>query len=103
MTTVLLAMLHRGGDARRRALDFLFNPRGEPVLDLIELFDRLRWWHVVRRYLPEPLAERAPFWVWADEELEAFQLDVLRDGYLLYAYADRDRSPDDATEPAARN
>jgi hypothetical protein len=77
-TTVLLAMLHRG--ERVAALDYLLNPRGEPRLDLVELFDQARWWHVLRRYLP---ADAPPFWPWADPQLEAFQVDVIRDWYLV--------------------
>ncbi len=76
-TTVLLAMLHRG---RADAWDYLFSSTGQLHLDLIELLDQHRWWLVLKRYLPEGAP---PLWVWADAELEAFQLDVLRSWYLL--------------------
>ena len=33
-----------------------------------------RWWHVLRRYLP---ADAPPLWLWADPQLQAFQLDAL--------------------------
>lgn len=101
VTTVLLAMLEHGGDARYRALEFLLNPRGEPVLDLIELLDRQRWWYVLRDYLPEPLVEGAPFWPWADADLEAFQVDVLRDGFLVNAYRIRNQLHRDDADQAA--
>jgi len=76
-TTILLAMLHR---KHPQALDYLFNPRGEERLDLIELFDQFRWWRVISRYLPD---DAPPFWPWADAELEQFQIDLMRDWYLL--------------------
>ena len=76
-STLLLAMLHRD---RIGALDYLFNPRGEPHLDLIELFDHYRWWHVLRRYLPD---DAPPFWLWADPALKQFQVEVLRNWYLV--------------------
>jgi len=82
-TTILLAMLHRGDDA---ALDYLLKPRGEPIIDLNDLLDQLRWWHVLDAYLP---ADAPPLWVWADGPpqtqpdparlyLTDFQIDVLR-------------------------
>jgi hypothetical protein len=79
-TTVLLAMLHVH---RAEALDFLFNPRGQPTVDLAELFDQLRWWRALGRDLP---ADAPPFWAWADPDLEAFQVEVLRDWYLVNRY-----------------
>ncbi len=80
-TTVLLAMLYRGDpDARRQALDHLLNPRGEQTLDLVELFDQLRWWYVLERFLPD---DAPPFWVWGDPELTRFQVKALRDWYLV--------------------
>ena len=101
VTTVLLAMLEHGGDARYRALEFLLNPRGEPILDLVELLDRQRWWYVLEGYLPEPLKAEAPFWPWADAELEVFQIDVLRDGFLVNAYGIRNPMNPDAADQAA--
>ena len=76
-TTILLAKLHR---RRAEALDDLLNPRGEPTLDLVELLDHYRWWYVLKHYLPE---DAPPFWVWADPQLEQFQIDVLRNWYLV--------------------
>lgn len=77
-TTVLLAMMHRG--RVRDALDHLLAPRGQPPVDLVELLAELRWWHVLRRYLPD---DAPPFWLWADPQLKRFQIDVLRDWWLL--------------------
>jgi hypothetical protein len=76
-TTILLAMLANG---RTAALDYLLNPAGEEHLPLAQLFDQSRWWYVLRRFLP---TDAPPFWVWADADLERFQIDVLRDWYLL--------------------
>ncbi len=78
LTTVLLAMLHMRDPA---ALEYLLNPRGEERVDLVELFDQQRWWRVMRRYLP---AGHPDFWWWADAELERFQVDVLRNWYLVH-------------------
>lgn len=77
-TTLLLALLHQKNPL---GLDYLLNPRGEPPLDLIDLLDEKRWWRVLKRYLP-PTAP--PLWVWADPDLERFQLDVLRNWYLVH-------------------
>ena len=77
-TTVLLAMLHMKHTA---AWDFLFNPQGEEQIDLLELFDQARWWRVLKRYLPP---DAPPFWVWADPQLAQFQIDLLREWYLLH-------------------
>jgi len=86
-SNVLLAMLHRGLEdpaAAREALDYLLNPRGDPSIDLVELFDKFRWWYVMQAYLPRLFDEPAPpFWLWADTELQRFQIDVLRDWYLI--------------------
>ena len=79
-TTILLAMLHRGGRFTPAALDYLLNPHGEPQFDLIELLDQLRWWYVLKPYLP---SGAPPLWVWSDPGLEDFQVDVLRDWYLI--------------------
>jgi len=76
-TTILLAMLHRN---HPMALEYLFNPPGEESTDLIEWLDQHRWWRVLQRYLPK---DAPPFWVWADPDLEQFQIDVLRNWYLL--------------------
>ena len=76
-TTLLLALLHMD---RLGALDRLLAPQREPSVDLVELFDRWRWWVVVEGYLPE---DAPPFWVWADPQLQQFQVDVLRDWWLI--------------------
>lgn len=75
-TTLIMALLHVG---RLDALDWLINPLGEPPVKLRLLFDQLRWWEVLSIYLPQ-----APeFWVWADPQLQDFQVDVIRDWYLM--------------------
>ena len=76
-TTVLLAMMHM---KRPEALDYLINPREQERLSLIELFDKFRWWPVIRRYLPD---DAPPFWVWGDPLVEQFQVDLLREWYLI--------------------
>ena len=80
-TTLLLAMLHRGHAVA--AFDYLLSPLAEPRIDLNRLLIRRRWWHVVQRYLP---ADAPPLWLWADSRLQAFQIDVLRDWYLLHRH-----------------
>lgn len=79
-STVLLAMLHQGQPA---AWDFLFNPQGEEQIDLLEWFSQARWWRVLGRYLP---TDAPPFWVWADPALAQFQIDLLREWYLLHRH-----------------
>ena len=76
-STILMALLRK---EPRRALDFLLNPRGQERIELVELFDQYRWWPVLRAHLPE---EAPPFWVWSDPALARFQVDVLREWYLL--------------------
>ncbi len=92
-SSVLLAMLHVGrvGDqpaVARAALDYLLNPRGEPEVDLRQFFDQLRWWRVLDFYLAAsfPEEERPVFWLWGDPLLQDFQIDVLRDWYLLHRH-----------------
>ncbi len=80
-TTILLAMLDR---CHPIAWDHLFNPRGQIPSDLLELLDHYRWWRVLERYLPRIGTDPPPFWIWADASLQQFQLDVLRDWYLLH-------------------
>ena len=76
-TTVWLGLMHMG---RIEALDDLFNPQGDEPVRLRWLFDQLRYWAIVKRYLPE-----APdFWLWADVATQRFQVDVIRDWYLLH-------------------
>ena len=93
-TTVLLAMLHRRHPA---ALDTILAPRvdepefsrqalnlpkgeGDATVSLKELLFHYRWWHVLRRFLP---ADAPPLWLWADDPLQQFQLDVLRNWHLI--------------------
>ncbi len=77
-TTVLLALLQMH---QRAGLDYILAPQTTlPKIDLLQLLGDQRWWRIVRRYLP---AEAPPFWPWADPEIQAFQIDVLRDWYVL--------------------
>lgn len=78
-TTILLAMLHRGHPA---AWEYLLDPRS-PTFDLVDLLDQYRWWRVLERYLPD---NAPPFWVWADPQLEQFQIEVLRSWYVLNSH-----------------
>ena len=77
-STLLLAMIHC---KLPQGKEYLFNPRGEPSLNLRQLFDQNRWWPALRRYLSP---DAPPFWIWADTDLTQFQVDVLRDWYLIY-------------------
>ncbi len=94
-TTILLAMLHRGD---LTAVDELLNPAGEPADDLLTLLDEHRWWFVLSRFLPRDRADAPdppPFWVWADRDLQRFQLNVLRNWWLLYGERLTDDAPPD--------
>jgi hypothetical protein len=51
----------------------------EPV-GLRELFERYRWWRLLERFLPEDAPD---LWLWADHDLMQFQVDVLRNWYLI--------------------
>jgi hypothetical protein len=44
------------------------------------LFDQLRFWPVLKRYLPGA----PPFSMWVDGETQKQQVDILRDWYLIY-------------------
>lgn len=77
-TTVLLAMLHKGDNT---ALEYLLNPRGEPRADLLTLFVHKRWWRVLSQHLPADAPLQLD--LWADEEVQRFQIDVLRNWFLL--------------------
>jgi hypothetical protein len=79
-STVLLALLHK---RKALALDYLLTPRGDLNEDLFTLVDRFRWWTVLKHYLPK---DAPPFWVWADPDLQRFQLEVLRDWYVIHRY-----------------
>ena len=76
-TTILLAMLHQH---QPNALDYLLNPRGEPRVNLVELLSRSRWWIVLQTFLPH---SAPPFDPAADPNLQQFQIDVLRNWYLV--------------------
>ncbi|MEX2215448.1 MAG: hypothetical protein WD768_15045, partial [Phycisphaeraceae bacterium] len=75
--TMLLALLHKGESI---ALDTLLTPRGDPRADLLKLLDQDRWWFVLEAYLP-PDAPRLN--VWGDPDLARFQIELLRDWYVL--------------------
>lgn len=77
-STLLLALLHGKSPI---PFDYILNPRGDPPFDLVDYFDTQRWWRIASRYLP---ADAPPFWVWGDRELEEFQIDVLRNWYLIH-------------------
>ena len=93
-TTILLAMLHR---RHRSAFDTVFSSRtdepefspqtlnlpaaeGQAPVPLEKLLTHYRWYHVLRRFLPP---DAPPLWLWADDRLQQFQLDVLRNWHLL--------------------
>ena len=77
-STIYLAMLHRG---RPEAISWLLAPQGEvDVEQLLDLLVRRRWWNVLRRFLPP---DAPPLWLWADPGLQVFQLEILRDWWLL--------------------
>jgi len=75
--TVTLALLHQG---RLEGLDYFLNPFGESPVELHHFFDALRYWPVVKRYLPDV----PDFWLWADEQKQKAQAEVIRDWYLLH-------------------
>ncbi|MFW6060283.1 MAG: hypothetical protein ACODAQ_08875 [Phycisphaeraceae bacterium] len=77
-STLLMALLHRRHPA---GLDYLLAPHGELPSDLQRLLVHYRWWHVLERFLPD---DAPSLWLWADEALHRFQIDVLRDWYLLH-------------------
>ena len=76
-STILLAMLHV---KHPTAMDSLLRPRAEANPLAIKLFDEERWWFVLEHFLPP---DAPKLWVWADPQLARFQLDLLRDWYLL--------------------
>ena len=79
-STVMLALLHRK-DAL--ALDRLLTPRGDQHPALLHMLDVDRWWYVLQGYLP---ADSPTLWIWADNELARFQLDLLRNWYVVNRY-----------------
>lgn len=75
-TTMIFALAHTGDLA---GFDWLLNPFAEPPVDLVLVFDAMRYWPVVRRYLPD-----APeFSYWATAPVQRTEIEVLRDWYLL--------------------
>jgi HEAT repeat protein len=71
------------------AFDYLLDPMDwqrqfkidlpKPVT-LVELLGEFRWWYVLRHYLPKGAPS---FWVWADSDLQEFQVDRLRAWYVI--------------------
>ena len=93
-TTILLAMLHR---TPVDALEIILSPRvdelqldpsslnlpeteGDAPVSLKMLLVHYCWHRVLRRYLPE---DAPPLSLWADDGLQQFQIDVLRNWYLV--------------------
>ncbi len=76
-STITLGLLFKHDDG---PLEFLFNPRGEPYLPLIEMFDDKRWWHALEPVMPNNMPG---FEVWADPGLMTFQIDLMRNWYLV--------------------
>ena len=82
-----LALLHLKDPM---AFDFLLDPQDwqrrfeiglpKPVT-LVELLGEFRWWYVLRHYLPD---DAPSFWVWADSDLQEFQVDRLRAWYVIH-------------------
>lgn len=91
METVIIALMHRGN---KQGLDRLLKPIGTPgytfaqtyakwrydTEQLRELLDEKRFDPVLRRYLPEA----PPVWLWADPDLQRFQVELLRNWYLIH-------------------
>ncbi len=76
-STILLAMLHV---RHPTALEHLLRPRAEANPETIKLLDEERWCSVLEHFLPP---DAPKLWVWGDPQLARFQLDLLRDWYLL--------------------
>jgi hypothetical protein len=76
-STVLLALLSREPGA---ALEYLLHDPGYSDAALVDFFDRYRWWSVLKPALPN---DAPPFWYWADRRLQRFQVQALRQWYLL--------------------
>jgi hypothetical protein len=76
-STITLGLLFKHDDG---PLEFLFNPKGEPYLPLVEMFDDKRWWHALQPFMPQGMPG---FEVWADPGLMAFQIDLMRNWYLV--------------------
>jgi len=79
-STVLLALLHQRDPL---ALEHLLTPRGDQNPKLLTLLDEQRWWHVLEHFLPK---DAPRLWVWADNDLARFQLDLLRNWHVLHRH-----------------
>lgn len=79
-STVLLALLHRNDPL---ALERLLTPRGDQRPELLRMLDVDRWWYVLENHLPD---DAPRLWIWADNELARFQLDLLRNWYVVNRY-----------------
>jgi len=79
-TTTTMALLELG---RLDGLDWLINPIGEPGVGDAEalrlLLNQARYEPVLRRYLPE----LPPLWFYAEVDVQRYQVDVIRNWYLL--------------------
>ncbi len=76
-STLTLGLLYRHDEG---PLEFLLNPKGEPYLPLIDMFDDKRWWHALKPMLPNDMPG---FEVWADPGLMSFQIDLMRNWFLV--------------------
>jgi hypothetical protein len=88
-STLLLALLHRRPGP---AMEDLFHEPGYTDGALIRLFEHYRWWSVLKRYWPHR-ASPPRFWYWADRPLQRFQMQVLRNWYLLHRHRLTGRKP----------
>jgi len=78
-STVMLAMLHQRDE---RVWDALYRPLAEtPPVNLYDLLVMDRWWHVLTPY-NEPRYDQ--LWLWADPDLQAFQIETLRSRRLVH-------------------
>jgi len=78
-STVLLSMLNQRDD---RGWDALYRPLAESApINLYHLLVTDRWWYVLEPYT-EPGFDH--LWLWADSELQAFQIEALRSRRLVH-------------------
>lgn len=75
-TTTILAMLDQGN---LTGLDWLLSPIGDSPVNLRFLFDQLRYYAVLKHYVPE----LPGFDVYASEAVQRMQVKVIRDWYLV--------------------
>ncbi|MBI1337618.1 MAG: hypothetical protein GC164_11720 [Phycisphaera sp.] len=77
-STLLLVSLERDLPG---TLDALLVPQGEADVDaLLDLFVAKRWWHVLEPHLPD---DAPRLWLWGDEGLQRFQIELLREWWVL--------------------